>query len=379
MIRAYRPDPPVAPTRRSVTVVVCTRDRPTELTACLGALARFPGIELLVVDNASADDASKRVSESAGARYVMEPIPGLSRARNLGWRQARGEIVAYLDDDARPESGWVDALVRPFSDDSVMVVTGQILPPHFHWAGEEAFRLDADASDWRGRSLFGGAGAGSNMAFRRSFLEQSGGFDEAIGRGRIVNVGEEHEAFYRVLERGFVLAYEPGAIVHHPYDSSRECCAYGSYYACSELPWASGIPIGPEPGDVRCCSECGRPSAAALCIGATGGPGAGRRSPSVPSGPRDRATGFDPFRASRRLLGLRIPPGDVLRDRGSKSSPVREGHSGAVWPKALNPTPFAGIDCVDRLEPSLHVGCRVVFLACSGTGPIPPPKQGPEA
>jgi hypothetical protein len=58
------------------------------------------------------------------------------------------------------------------------------------------------------------------MAFRRSFLEQSGGFDERIGRGRILNGGEEHDALYRVLERGFTLAYAPNSVVMHPHEPS---------------------------------------------------------------------------------------------------------------------------------------------------------------
>lgn len=205
----------------TVTVAICTRDRSAELAECLGSLGRTPAIEVLVVDSAPSDDAARRVSESAGVRYVLEPVPGLSRARNIAWKLAQAGIVAYLDDDARPEPGWLQALIRPFSDASVMAATGQILPPYFHSAGREGFRLDAEGHDWKERTLFGGAGSGANMAFRRSFLEHWGGFDETIGRGRILSGGEEHEAFFCVLDQGFVLAYEPDAVVHHPYDGSQ--------------------------------------------------------------------------------------------------------------------------------------------------------------
>lgn len=205
----------------TATIAICTRNRPHELAGCLESLGTTSAVEVLVVDNAPSGDAARRVSESAGARYVLEPVPGLSKARNTAWKVARSSIVAYLDDDARPERGWLQALLRPFGDASVMATTGLILPPWvFHSAGPEAFRLDADMPDWRERTLFGGAGSGANMAFRRSFLERWGGFDETIGRGRILSGGEEHEAFFCVLDRGFVLAYEPEAIVHHPYDGS---------------------------------------------------------------------------------------------------------------------------------------------------------------
>lgn len=215
------PDQTLPASEPAVTVVICTHDRSAELAECLASLQRAPAIEVLVVDNAPSNDAARRVCESAGARYVLEPVPGLSKARNTAWKAAQADIVVYLDDDARPEHGWLQALLRPFGDASVMAATGQILPPHFHSAGPEAFRLGADGHDWRERTLFGGAGSGANMAFRRSFLEQWGGFDETIGRGRILSGGEEHEAFFCVVDRGFVLAYEPDAIVHHPHDGSQ--------------------------------------------------------------------------------------------------------------------------------------------------------------
>jgi len=173
-------------------------------------------MEVLVVDSGPSTDAARRISEAAGVRYVLEPVPGLSRARNVAWQQAAAEVVAYLDDDAQPEPGWLSALVLPFADKAVMAVTGQVLPPFFHSAGTKEFRLDASAPGWRERTLFGGAGSGTNMAFRRSFFERWGGFDERIGCGRILSGGEEHEAFYCVLERGFALAYAPDAVVNHP-------------------------------------------------------------------------------------------------------------------------------------------------------------------
>jgi GT2 family glycosyltransferase len=200
----------------SITVAICTRDRPVDLAQCLGLLATVPATEVLVVDSGPSTDAARRVCAARNARYVLETEPGLSRARNVAWREASGDVVAFLDDDSRPEPGWLPALVRPFLDGSVVVATGQILPPVFHSAGTEAFRLDSSSTDWRERTLFGGAGSGANMAFRRSFLEQSGGFDERIGRGRMLDGGEEHDAFYRAVELGFSLAYVPDAVVAHP-------------------------------------------------------------------------------------------------------------------------------------------------------------------
>jgi len=82
--------------RPSCTVVICTRDRPTELNRCLEALAEldYPHFDVLVVDNAPSDDQARQVAMRWGVAYVAEPVPGLSRARNLGAMTCIAEVVA---------------------------------------------------------------------------------------------------------------------------------------------------------------------------------------------------------------------------------------------------------------------------------------------
>src|SRR5690242_8446913 len=120
------------PTDRTprVTVAVCTRDRPGHLAACLDALAKLTywSFEILVVDNGSVGSTTRKVADSRGVRYVMEPNTGLSRARNRAARESTADIIAYIDDDATPEPGWLDALVGPFHEPEVMAVGGQVYP-----------------------------------------------------------------------------------------------------------------------------------------------------------------------------------------------------------------------------------------------------------
>src|SRR5437016_5283605 len=96
-------------TALSCSVVVCTRNRPDHLNRCLEALSSvsYPRFDALVVDNAPADSRAKEVAERWGARYVVEPIVGLSRARNLGARTCSSDIVAFTDDDAVVDPEWV--------------------------------------------------------------------------------------------------------------------------------------------------------------------------------------------------------------------------------------------------------------------------------
>ena len=111
----------------SVTVVVCTRDRPERLEECLAALRgqTYPGFDVLVVDNASRSPVVE-ICARFGAACVRAPIPGLTRARNIGARAARGEIIVFIDDDAIVEPGWLGALVAGFDDPSVAAVSGRV-------------------------------------------------------------------------------------------------------------------------------------------------------------------------------------------------------------------------------------------------------------
>src|SRR5947207_1645838 len=109
------------------TVVVCTHDRPVPLARCLDGLKRltYPRFKILVVDNGPSTAEARKIAARFGVRYVIEPVPGLSRARNRGARSCETEIVAFIDDDAVPEPDWLTKLISEFEDPRVMVVTGR--------------------------------------------------------------------------------------------------------------------------------------------------------------------------------------------------------------------------------------------------------------
>src|SRR5439155_22282746 len=113
-----------------VTVIVCTGNRPENLEECLGALAaqRHPSFGVVVVDNAPVDDRPRVVAERFGVRYVVEPRPGLDCARNRGLTEVDTALVAYTDDDARPDPGWLAALCAGFAAEEVGAVTGLVAP-----------------------------------------------------------------------------------------------------------------------------------------------------------------------------------------------------------------------------------------------------------
>lgn len=112
---------------------------------------------------------------------MTEPRRGKSRALNTALRFARGAIVAFLDDDVRPEPGWLEAILRPFADPGTDAVTGTVrIAPGLDrpWMGRTH-------RSWLAETLPGGGGAGANLAIRREVLSLVPGFDPELGPGAL--------------------------------------------------------------------------------------------------------------------------------------------------------------------------------------------------
>ena len=211
------------------SVVVCTRGRPRRVAACIESLTRLehPSYELVVVDNSTGDPEVQRAARAAGARYVVEPRGGLSRARNTGARAARGEIVAFTDDDATPAADWLALHAAALGDPLLSATTGRVVPAtpdsptgRAYLAagaedlGREPYRVSRATPSWFEKANFGGVGVGPNMAFRRTLFERGWCFREDLGPEDGLP-GEEHYAFYSLIRAGHVIAYVPESIVHH--------------------------------------------------------------------------------------------------------------------------------------------------------------------
>lgn len=217
--------------RLSVSVVVPTRDRIGDLERCLQAVSRLypPPVEIIVVDSAPQRVSAREVALRWCARYLRDNVKGASRARNLGAREACGDIVAYTDDDAVPDASWLNSLVQEFSDPRVALVAGKVVPPTvepelyrlyelcgFVGQGSDRIVLDRDTPHWFERVSFLPFGLGPNLAIRRSAFRHWCGFDERLGPGTPVPGHEEQRAFLQLINLGFRLVYAPTACVTHP-------------------------------------------------------------------------------------------------------------------------------------------------------------------
>ena len=140
-----------------LTVALCTRDRPREVERCLASLQAqsYPHLTVLVVDNAPTDDRVRKLVEKGQfqvpVRYVTEPMPGLSYARNKAIEQCRTELIAFIDDDEVACPYWGSELVRGFAEDpSVDCVTGVVTPCELETAAQQLFERFGGHSKGRG-------------------------------------------------------------------------------------------------------------------------------------------------------------------------------------------------------------------------------------
>jgi glycosyltransferase involved in cell wall biosynthesis len=209
---------PTGAVRQPLTIVVPTRDRPDLLQRCLEHLVvgGLDSDELVIVDSASRGDDAARIASAYDAKYVRVDLPGVSRARNAGWREATHELVAFVDDDARAHEGFRDAMARALGAPQNAFVTGWIgvppgqedaIDPQPYIVLPDVHRLDHDAP----RLI----GAGANMGVRRSALAKVGGFDERLGAGAWFGAAEEADLFDRLIAIGDFGEYRPEVRVDH--------------------------------------------------------------------------------------------------------------------------------------------------------------------
>jgi glycosyltransferase involved in cell wall biosynthesis len=234
----------------SISVVICgfTEDRLDQLLEGVRSVAAQtpPAAETIVVIDQN-DALRQRVAESVpqGVDVLENEGPrGLSDARNTGLRHAHGDLVAFLDDDARAEPGWLEAISEAHADPGVVGVGGWVeprwlegpvawMPPEFYWVFGCSYRgLPTVAAPIRNP-------IGANMAFRREALDVVGGFSTGTGRIGTKPLGhEETDLAVRIARRypGSTILQLPNARVQHAVPRQRLTWRY-FVSRC----WAEGV------------------------------------------------------------------------------------------------------------------------------------------
>lgn len=222
------------------TVVVCSYNGSRWIAECLEALQalEYPNYEIVVVDDGSTDATASITVGFPAVRLISTPNGGLSRARNRGLEEATGEVIAYLDDDARPHPSWLTHMVLALEAGEHVGVGGPNLAPAQDGATAECVALAPGGpthvlvADREAEHV-----PGCNMAFRTASLRAIGGFDPTF---RIA--GDDVDMCWRLQERGDTIAFTPAAIVWHHCRSSisgylRQQFQYGRAEAMLEARW----------------------------------------------------------------------------------------------------------------------------------------------
>lgn len=189
-----------------VSVVVPAYNEEKYIARCLRALSEqeYDSYEVIVVDNASTDGTSKAAIELAD-KVVHEPVKGVAGARQRGWKEACGEIVAFTDADTLVPKNWLNVIEENFKD-SVLAVYGPVYLDcngMEGWLAEHAFTLFLKISHSMRRPNV----VGSNFAVKRRALEAAGGFNVSASSAEDVELG------LRLLELGEI-EFDQKMIVH---------------------------------------------------------------------------------------------------------------------------------------------------------------------
>lgn len=222
-----------------ISIVVCTFNGSRTIRDCLEGIEklRYPNYETIVIDDGSTDGAGSIAAEY-DVRVIRTDNQGLSMARNLGWKSATGEIVAYIDDDARPDPDWLTYLAAAFVKSEYAGLGGPNIPIPDDGetascvAGSPGGPAHVLLSDCEAEHI-----PGCNMAFRRSWLEAIDGFDPQFRQA-----GDDVDICWRTREQGGRLGFCPAAMVWHHYRGTvraywKQQIGYGKAEAMLERKW----------------------------------------------------------------------------------------------------------------------------------------------
>lgn len=197
------------------SVVILTRNRAKSLTIALAAVRAqdYPSYEVIVVDNGSSDITPQVIAAYGACRVYVPSRYGIGYCRNRGVREAKGEVIAFLDDDCVPVRGWLSALVQKMlADPQIGLLGGTVINVGFEGAktnkgrtrlgsnGTLSFTADPEQAEF-----FGNA----NLALRRAAVDVVGNYDPFF------NTMEEIDISTRMRKHGYRVTYMAAAVVEH--------------------------------------------------------------------------------------------------------------------------------------------------------------------
>jgi len=224
-----------------ISVIIATYNRAPDLEKVIkGLLAQeLPGsfdYEMIIIDNGSTDNTENTVKdlmEHAKGRlnYFRQSTPGKSNALNMGIAHAKGEIIAFTDDDVTVEKNWLSSIAASFDLYRCDGIGGRVLPVYPEntpsWVSQNPVQMAGVVVIYdQGDTAYPANTSmerfiGSNWAFKSSVFKECGLFRTDLGPGTPMIVGEDEEFYYRLLKMNKDLYYCPQVIIRHPVDIGR--------------------------------------------------------------------------------------------------------------------------------------------------------------
>jgi len=207
------------------TFIVCTYNRVPFIQETIESIlfhcAHKNNFELLVIDNNSTDGTAEAVKpflKNPVVRYVLETEQGLSHARNRGIKEAKNEVLVFVDDDIDLDAHYLDVCETVFANPALNIAGGKVLAFNAkvpEWLPKKYYYL-ASMFDLGDESQPTGKLMGANYALRRTVAQRIGWYNPELGRkGNNLMAGEENDYFNRAKLMGYSIWYEPRLIVYH--------------------------------------------------------------------------------------------------------------------------------------------------------------------
>lgn len=205
-----------------ISVIIPTRDRADHLARCLPTILAndYPTFDIIVVDQSTTDGGQPTAAfVDPRLRYQRQNARGKSRALNQALTQAKGEVIAFTDDDCTVPHDWLSRGVgRLAAAPDAGIICGKLVAaPH---NPQDEFVPTFLPSSYR--RLYGRLaaaqprmGVGANMFVRRRVFERLVGFDECLGPGSCFRSGDDVDLTYRALRAGFTVLQDPDNSVVH--------------------------------------------------------------------------------------------------------------------------------------------------------------------
>lgn len=227
-----------------ISVCINTRNRPEKLMRCVKSILNnsFKSYEIIIIDQ-STKGSNTFFLKNIKVKYFISPQKGVGFAKNFALKKAKGEIVAFTDDDCIVNTNWLQNISQSLKENkNIAGVFGKVLPykqkSHKNMICLCTFLKKKNEIITKPCIHYKKIGFGNNMAFRKNALIKIGGFKNWLGPGSIGNNAEDAEISYRMLLNDFKILYNSKIIVWHDRwfkKDSSELKRQMRSYACGEL------------------------------------------------------------------------------------------------------------------------------------------------